>query len=346
MKRLWQALLILAIACLTMSTKAEFEIHFLDVSQGDAAIVLCDGESMLIDGGPSSKSDYLYSYIRNHLQLTHLEYIISTHPHEDHAGGIPAALNAVPVDLILSPVLAYDSKTFTSLLRYADAQGTPIIVPSEGDTLSLGSAVVTIVHCWPEAWGENDMSIVVRIDYGSVSALFTGDAEEMSEYIMIDSGFPLQSNILKVGHHGSASSTTAEFLKAVNPQYAVISCGSQNEYGHPNQSVLDLLQKNGVQTYRTDLMGTVIARVQGDKISIATDRSEGSDDIFRAPGVLLRKEQAEQTSRYIINMKTRKYHIPSCEYARKISTENRKEYIGMPGFLIEHGYTPCRFCCR
>ena len=207
MKRIISIILVLFL--LPTFALADLEAYFLDVGQGDSTLILCDGESMLIDGGPASASDFLYTFLRQ--KTDHLDYMIATHPHEDHIGGLPAALNAVQTDLILSPVTSWDSKRFDALLKYADAQGAPVIVPEEGDTLRLGGATVTVLHCWPEGqdWDINEMSIAVRVDYGETSFLFTGDAGDISEYMMIDSGLPLSADVLQVGHHGSAYSTTS-----------------------------------------------------------------------------------------------------------------------------------------
>lgn len=128
-------------------TEAGLQFHFLDVGQGDCAIVLCEGESMIIDGGPKSASQYVYTYIRDALQLTHIDYMISTHPHIDHVGGLAAVLNAVPVDLLLTPTKEWDSKAFNSMKVYANIQGTVIDIPNEGDILQLGGATITILLC-------------------------------------------------------------------------------------------------------------------------------------------------------------------------------------------------------
>ena len=245
---------ILVFVLLPLSALADLQVYFLDVGQGDSTLVICDGESMIIDGGPASASEFLYAFIRDTLKLEHMDYVISTHPHEDHVGGISAVLNAVPVDLILSPLTEWNSKKFESMKSLASKQGAPIIVPDEGDTLRLGGATVTVLHCWPEAGTyttTNDTSIVVRIVYGEASIIVTGDAEYTSEYMMIDSGLPLKADVLRVGHHGSYTSTTQEFLEAVGPQYAVISCGKGNDYGHPHQVTLNKLA--GIELYRTDL---------------------------------------------------------------------------------------------
>lgn len=255
----------------TGADTSRLEVHFLDVGQGDCAIVLCDGESMVIDGGPRGTSQYVYSYVHDTLRLSHIDYIVSTHPHLDHVGGLASVLNAAPVDLILTPLTEWNSKAFNSMLKYAELQGTPLVVPREGDTLQLGSAVITILHCWPEAVQQsrtNDSSIVLRIDFGSTSFLFTGDAEDWSEYMMIDSRVNLKADVLKVSHHGSGTASTDEFLKTVQPEYAVISVGKNNEYGHPHRNVLDRLSSIGASVLRTDELGTIIIESDGENITL------------------------------------------------------------------------------
>jgi len=250
---------------------SELQIHFLDVGQGDCTIVLCDGEAMVIDGGPRASASKVYSYVKKTLGLQHIDYVISTHPHLDHVYGLSSVLNAAPVDLILSPVLKWDSKAFEFMLKYAEKQGTPISVPQEGDTLQLGEATVTILHCWPEAvdYGRtNDSSIVVKIDYGKTSFIITGDAEDWSEYMMIDAGVNLKADVLRIAHHGSNTASTREFLQAVQPRYAVISVGKDNGYGHPHQEVLNRLEEIESQVLRTDQLGTIIMQSDGEIITL------------------------------------------------------------------------------
>ena len=269
MKRVFALLLLFLI--LPVSVSADLQIHFLDVGQGDCTVVLCDGEAMVVDGGPRISADFVYSYLRETLKLAHIDYVISTHPHVDHVYGLSSVLNAAPVDLLLTPVLEWDSKAFSYMLKYAEKQGTPVIVPQEGDTLKLGGATVTVLHCWPEAidYGRtNDASIVIRIDYGSTSFLLTGDAEDWSEYMMIDAGVNLKADVLKVAHHGSMYSSIAEFLRAVQPEYAVISVGKDNGYGHPHREVLDRLAAVGSTILRTDELGTIVMESDGDKVSL------------------------------------------------------------------------------
>ena len=250
---------------------ADLEVHFLDVGQGDCAVVLCDGEAMVIDGGPKASAGKVYRYIRETLRLRRIDYVVSTHPHVDHVYGLSSVLNAAPADLILTSVTEWDSKAFSTFMNYARKQGVPVVVPHEGDTLRLGGATVTVLHCWPEAVEysrTNDASIVVRIDYGSTSFLIAGDAEDWSEYMMIDSGMNLRADVLRVGHHGSNTSSMAEFLRAVQPAYAVISAGKDNEYGHPHKEVLEQLAAAGAMTLRTDELGTIVMRSDGGMITL------------------------------------------------------------------------------
>lgn len=343
MRKIVLAVLSVFMSLVFSCASADLEIHFIDVGQGDAALILCDGESMLIDGGPPSASEKVYSYVRS---LTdHIDCVIATHPHADHIGGIPAVLNAVPVDLLLSPVLEWNSSIFANIQRYAEAQGTQILVPQEGDTVRIGGAEITIVHCWPEAWAENDMSIVARLVYGDTSVIFTGDAEEMSEYMMLDSGFPLVSDVIKIAHHGSEYSSCDAFLRAVSPKYAVISCGEGNDYAHPNSKVLGKLK--GVSIYRTDLQGDILMKSDGHEISFTVSREADRQSLFTAPKPViksLQQEAMEEERTYILNRNSMKFHTPDCTAAKEISPRNRIEYTGTIESLLELGYSPCGFC--
>ena len=287
--------LLLLFLFLPVAAWADLQVHFVDVGQGDCTVVLCDGEAMVIDGGPRSASGTVYSYIRRTLGLRHIDYVISTHPHVDHVSGLASVLNAASVDLLLTPVLEWDSKAFSSMMAYADAQGTQVAVPREGDTLQLGGATVTVLHCWPEAIDmgrTNDSSIVVRIDYGATSFILTGDAEDWSEYMMIDSGMDLKADVLRVAHHGSNTASTGEFLRAVSPEYAVISVGAGNSYGHPHAAVLDRLEEAGCGIFRTDQLGTIVMKSDGKKVSVAAPAS-AADAAFTMASDTIR-EQADR----------------------------------------------------
>ncbi len=261
----------LLILLLPGTSQADLEAHFLDVGQGDCAIILCDGEAMVIDGGPKSASSLVYSYIRNTLDRTQIDYVISTHPHIDHVGGLAAVLNAAQVDLLLTPVTKWESEAFKDMIKYAEEQGTYIDIPNQYDTMKLGGATVTILLCWPDAiqYGRtNDSSIVLRIDYGNTSFLFTGDAEEWAEEMLLQDQVNLHADVLKVAHHGSPYSSSARFLQEIAPKYAVISVGKGNRYNHPSEDVLSRLQESGAVILRTDELGTIIIKSNGTALSI------------------------------------------------------------------------------
>ena len=183
------------------------EVHFIDVGQGDAAVILCEGEVLMIDGGNAADSRCIYSYLREQLRIAHIDYMIATHPHEDHIGGLPGALNACSVGKIYSPVAEYDSDAFRALLTYAAKQGLALTVPMAGDGFHVGSADVQFLSPGREFASENDLSLVVRITYGETALLFAGDAEWEAEREMVAAGYDLSADLLKVGHHGSETSS-------------------------------------------------------------------------------------------------------------------------------------------
>ena len=248
-------------------------IYCLDVGQGDASIIMRNGYTMMIDGGDSSNSSFIYSFLRNTLGISHIDTIIVTHPHSDHVGGIAAALNACSVDVIYTPVKEYDTRQWDSVLKYAELQGTPVVIPSYGEYFYLGDALVEILAPLRYNINLNNMSIVIKITYGEYSFLFMGDAEWEEEMDLLDSGFDLTADVIRIGHHGSDSSSIRDFLKAVSPKYAIISVGRKNAYGHPGAKTLQTIEDLDIIMYRTDLDGTVICVTDGDGIAF-TDLNE------------------------------------------------------------------------
>ena len=251
---------------------SSFKIHFIDVGQADAALVICDGKTMLIDGGNAADSNLMFTYLKKH-NITHLDYVIGTHAHEDHIGGIPGALQYATVDTVYCASTSYTTKAFKNFVKAAENRGASITVPARGMSFNLGSAVCTILAVNTDSGDLNNSSIVMRIVYGNNSFLFTGDAEQLVEDFLLDDGAPLRSDVLKVGHHGSRSSTSYVFLRAVMPKYAVICVGTGNSYGHPTTNVLSRLRDAEVTTFRTDKHGDIICVSDGQNITFTPSKN-------------------------------------------------------------------------
>ena len=246
-----------------------FQVHFIDVGQADAALILCDGEAMLIDGGNAADSNVIYTYLKKH-EVKHLDYVIATHAHEDHVGGLPGALKYATVSKAFSPVTTFTTNAFNNFKKGLSQQGVSLTVPEVGTRFKLGSASCQILAVNTESSDTNNTSIVLQIVYGDTSFLFTGDAEIPVEQVLLNSGFNLKSTVLKVGHHGSYSSTSYLFLREVMPEYAVIPVGKDNDYGHPHDNVLSRLRDADVTLYRTDMHGDVICTSDGKTVSFQT----------------------------------------------------------------------------
>ena len=256
-------------------------VTWLDVGQGDAAVIQCGGQSMLIDGGKPEKSSYIYAWLQQH-GLSYLDVIVATHVDADHIGGLSGALNYASVGTAYCPVTTGTTETFQSFVKYLARRGKQIMVPTAGETFALGGAQVQILgplHC---AEDSNDNSIVLKVSFGATSFLFTGDAERAEEQDLLNAGVNLQSTVLKVGHHGSDTSTSYPFLRAVAPQYAVISVGAGNSYGHPTEAVLSRLRDAGVTTFRTDMQGEITAVSDGQTINFSTAKNAAAETLANA----------------------------------------------------------------
>lgn len=235
-------------------------VHFIDVGQGDCALLQLGQNAVLIDAGPTSAADNVVSYLKQQ-GVTRLAAVIATHPHEDHIGGMGAVLEAFPVDTFYMPAAQANTSSFSSLLDGLDAQGLTPVVPSPGDTISIGGAELLFLSPEPAQQFENinNYSLVARIDTGGTRLLFAGDAENEIEETLVQRGADLRCDIYKVSHHGSDTSSSPAFLQAAQPETAVISCGKENAYGHPHPAVLARLKDAGIQTIHiTAGSGTIV----------------------------------------------------------------------------------------
>lgn len=329
----------------------KLEINYLDVGQADAALLICDGQTMLIDGGNREDSSFLYSYLKNK-DIDYLDYVIATHPDEDHIGGIAGALNYASCGTVYCSTDWHDSYVFDDFKMYVEKQGKKIEIPDAGTEFNIGGAKCKIIGPVNESEDSNNSSIVVRITYGKTSFLFTGDAEFEEENDLISSGTKLNSNVLKVGHHGSAYSTSQEFLDKVKPDYAIISVGKDNSYGHPAGVTLTNLKQAGAKIYRTDKQGTITCVSDGKKIEFKSEKKSKVNNTDTEKQVTDNKaarknSKADNTGEsdvYILNTNTQKFHYPQCRSVKDMKDKNKQEFEGTREQCINMGYDPCGNC--
>jgi competence protein ComEC len=250
----------------------EIRVCFIDIGQGDSILVYSHDNAVLIDGGEYSSRAKLLSFLKA-AGIKSLDYVVATHPHSDHIGALSPVMLAYPVGGLLMPDATANTVAFEKLLSAAEDKNIPITVPSPGDVYTAGLINLTVLAPNSKYYeSTNNYSIVLRMVFGETSFLFTGDAEWISEKEMLDSKVNLRANVLKAGHHGSSTSTTADFLDAVRPVAVVISCATGNDYGHPHRETLaKLADRNGIAVYRTDQLGDIIMDTDGQSIRLHQD---------------------------------------------------------------------------
>ena len=218
-------------------------VHYIDVGQGDSILAGLDGHYMLIDAGENDQADTVVSYLRQAC-VTSLDYVIGTHPHSDHIGGLDKVIDEFSVGKVILPPVEHTTRTFEDVLNSVSNKGLKITKPVPGSTYTLGNASFTIVAPVKDYGNDlNNWSVGIRLTYGSNSFLMCGDAESQAESDMLERGMPLKADVLKAGHHGSSTSTSSGFLKAVSPSYVVIQCGKDNSYGHPHKETMEKLKR-------------------------------------------------------------------------------------------------------
>lgn len=253
------------------SGEGEMIVHFLDVGQGFSALVESNGHYMLIDGGDRAYSSFVVSYLQR-LGVTSLDYILISHYHADHLNGAIGALNTFETASVICAGYESDTKLYKSFRNIIEEKNIPAISPSPGDTFTLGSAYFTVIA--PISYdysNENNNSIGIRLVNGEDSFLFTGDAEAESEEDFCALNTELSCDVYVAGHHGSATSTTYSLLEKALPEYVVISCGSDNSYGHPHEETMEKLEAIGARIFRTDTQGTITGISSGHGITWNTE---------------------------------------------------------------------------
>ena len=247
-----------------ISLDDDLVVFFLDVGQADSILIKSQNEFMLIDAGNNADGIKLVNYFKS-LGIKEFKYLIGTHAHEDHIGGMDDIINNFKVKNFYMPDDVTTTRTFYDVLDALESKSIAFKVPEIGTTLKLGNSDVNVIYVGSNKEDLNDTSIVIKLIYKDISFLFTGDATSNVEREIINSD--IKSNVLKVGHHGSKYSSSAVFLNKVKPEYAIISCAEINDYGHPHEVVINKLNKLGAQIFETSKLGTIVAISDGKKIT-------------------------------------------------------------------------------
>lgn len=302
-------------------------VHFIDVGQADCVLLECGGEYMLIDGGNAEDGSVLVAYLQAQ-GVEELEAVVCSHAHEDHVGGLAAALAVYPAGAVYAPTRTYSSGCFDDFLHYVNQQRLTVNIPQPGTSWMLGACRITVLGPVKSYADTNNTSIVLRADYGTTGFLFTGDMEVDAEIDLLDAGAEVRADVLKVGHHGSNTSTGYRFLYEVDPAYGVISVGRDNSYGHPHDEPMSRLQDAGVTVYRTDLMGTVVVHSDGETLTFTTETGVYPD-------------AAPAARQFIGNRNSKKFHLPTCS---GLPAEKNQVFFDSYSEALAQGYSPCGSC--
>lgn len=328
------------------------EVHFIDVGQGDATLIKCGEHAMLIDAGDDTKGTAIQNYLQKQ-HVAQLDYLVLTHPDADHIGGAPVIITKFEISAVFVSNYQRDSKSYEKLMQSLDYRGMSCETPAAGSEYLLGTALITILGPDGEYEDVNDASLTLIIRNGATSFLFTGDAGEAAEKDILSSGVDISADVYKVGHHGSKDATSQSFFQAVSPDYAVISCGEGNPYGHPHTETLNTLRINGVKTYRTDEEGSITAVSDGQNITFSVPPSEtwqpGEAVQVQEQGAKQEQVTEQDSSRteiitYVLNKNTGKFHYPDCSSVKDMKSKNREDTLKSREEIISMGYIPCNRC--
>ena len=351
------------------STKPEasnLEVHFIDVGQGDATLIKADGQAMLIDAGENDKGTAVQLYLQKQ-GVDKLDYLVLTHPDADHIGGADVIITKFDIGTVfMADFEKAGNQTYEDVINALAYKGLQYVTPEAGSEYTLGNAVFTIVAPNRTYNDSNNSSIALVLTNGGHRFLFTGDCEEEAETDILENGLDIDCDIYKVGHHGSSTSSSEEFLKAVTPDYGIISCAEENSYGHPHAETLNKLRSMGVQIFRTDEQGSIVVTSDGTQLTWNCAPSDtwqagerrGTEAASRETAAIetastettsiettvteVTVTETQQNDSVIGNKNTKVFHKPTCNYLPKEKNQvifnNREEALAA-------GYqNPCDYC--
>lgn len=354
----------LALASLSVLTAmpvlAQTEVHVLDVGQGLSVLVESQGHAMLYDGGDRDKSSFVVSYLEQQ-GITSLDYMIASHYDADHLNGLVGVLNTTKVKQVFAPDYTTGTKVFSSFQSAIASKSIPKKQPAVGSTYSLGDASFQILAPSESSYSDvNNYSIAICITDGDTRFLITGDAEADSEAEICSTGLLSDCDVYVMGHHGSGTSTSWELLQTAVPEYAVLSCGAGNSYGHPHVESMEKLQAMDISLLRTDKQGTIIASTDSSSLSWnvspcndytpgdSSDKPAQPQQSSSAASASSAADNASHTAdvstEYILNISTKKFHYPGCRSVAQMKETNKKSSSESRDSLISQGYSPCGNC--
>jgi beta-lactamase superfamily II metal-dependent hydrolase len=357
----------------SLAVAGPLRVYFFDVGQGDAALIVApSGKTVLIDAGPPEAADALQARLESLLSAP-LDLVILTHAHLDHLGGMARAVGVKGAQKVMLPSFEHPSPSYAALQAYLKAQGVTMTLPEAGVGMDLGGATLEVLgpavpYLARTRSDAGANSLVLRLTVGTHHLLFMGDAEPETEAQLLERGVELSSDVLKAAHHGARESSTAAFLKAVHPRYAVVSVGAGNELGMPARAAVDRLAETGAQVFRTDLDGEVQLQIEADQLQVRSlrDRPSPMSPPIAAPErptpvealvpdrrstdrpadkvrVLPESEHPVPAGSFVASSKAKLFHTPDCPSAARIKPANRVVFKTRAE-AIASGREPARDC--
>lgn len=328
----------------------DLEVHFIDVGQGDAILIISPtGKAMLVDGGSLNAGQNVVNYIKK-AGITTLNVVVASHPNEDHIGGLISVFDSFDVERVYDTGYAHPTEVYENYLTKIDDFNIEFEIIKRGSVIDLDPSIsIDVLSPYLEPQSPNAASTVLKITYQDKSVLLTADTEDFAEFNMIDSGIDLKADILQIAHHGSANSSSEAFLDAVKPTTAIISVGKDNSYGHPDNTVLKALSSRKIDVYRTDMQGDIVIKIDGsqytmnkpvDPLTVATVNKTPSQSNI-AQETKPEPVQAVSTITYIGNKNSKVFHLPSC---KTLPMEKNRVYFDSREDAVDAGFKPCGNC--
>lgn len=325
----------------------------IDVGQGDSILIQSNNQNMLIDAGTNASENKIVSYLKQN-NVDRLDYVIATHPHEDHIGGLDYVVKTFEIGEIIMPEKLHTTQTFENLLDAIESKKLQITKPVKGQSYKIGSGSFTILGPIKDYDNLNDVSVGIKLINGNNSFVMCGDAEEQAELDIKNNNSNLKANVLKLGHHGSSTSTNEQFLNAISPEFVVISVGAGNSYGHPHQDTLKTLKDKNIKLFRTDMSGTIVFRSDGTNITCnvtpveikieETKVVEGQKTPTSSTPTVVAPVVKQNTQTYVLNTNSKKFHYSYCSSVTKMKDSNKKIVESTRESLISQNYDPCKIC--